>query len=131
MPFTRLTLEDREKKSMPWLASSSISPHEVDVEESLPFFALKMLSRVVTADEFHMKRRSDFRIFVRMDISVFQREGKFQFMVNELTSSQHTALFWEWGARNMDYCIRDLGLTLHLAADEELSKRLQRPSPEV
>jgi hypothetical protein len=127
-----LTPEDRKKKKMPGLASSTISPHEVDLEESLPYFALKMLSRLVTVDEFYMKRRSDFRIFVRMDISVFQREGKFEFMVNELTSSQHTTLFLEWRARNMDHCIWDLGLTLHFAAQEELCKRKERfRSPSV
>jgi hypothetical protein len=118
-----LTSEDRKVKKMPWLASSTVSPHQVDPEESLPYYALKMLSRLIIADEFYMKRRSDFRIFIRMDISVFQKEGKFHYMVNELTSSQHTALFMEWGHRNMDYCLRDLSLTLHFVAQEEFSNR--------
>jgi hypothetical protein len=127
----RLTSEDRKAKKMPWLASSTVSPHEVDAEDSLPYFALRMLSRLIVADEFHMQRRSDFRIFLRMDISVFKREGKFHYMVNELTSSQHTALFLQWSLKNMDYCLQDLSLTLHFVAQDELSKRTRMCSPSI
>lgn len=56
-----------------------------------------------------------------MDISVYQREGKFQYTVNELTSSQHTALFLDWAHGNMDYCLQDLSKTLHFVTQEHLS----------
>ena len=110
---------------MPWLASSTISPHEVEFEKSLPRYALTILSRIILAEEFYMKIRSCFRLFVRMDISVFQREGRFHYMVNELTSSQHTGLFMGWGMERMDYCIQDLAKSLHFAVHRDLDSRIQ------
>jgi hypothetical protein len=118
-----LTAKERELGKMPWLVASAISPHEVDLEKSLPFFALILLSRVILAEEFYLKRRSCFRIFVRMDISVYQQEGKFHYMVNELTSSQHTALFTDWGLSNMDFCIQKIAKSLHLISQEDSGKR--------
>lgn len=108
---------------MPSLASAALSPYQVEIDSSIRHYALKMLDRLIIADEFHMKRRSCFRIFVRMDISVFQCKGKFQYMVNELTSSQHTALFLDWAHGEMDYCIQDLSKTLHFATLQDLSER--------
>jgi hypothetical protein len=107
---------------MPWLASSTISPHEVDFEKSLPYFALNVLSRTILTQEFYMPRRSCMRLFVRMDISVFQRDGKFHYMVNELTSSQHTALFMAWGTKHMDFCLQDLAKSLHFVTYQDLPK---------
>jgi hypothetical protein len=116
---------------MPWLASHTVSPHELDAEDSLQYYALSMVSRLVIADEFYMKRRSCMRIFVRMDISVIQKEGKFHYMLNELTSSQHTALFMKWNHRHMDYCLQDLSHTLHFVAQDELSRRNSTSNPSV
>jgi hypothetical protein len=121
----RLTPEDLVTKKMPWLASPNISPHQVVLENSLEQFALNMLSRIILAQEFYMKRRSCMRLFVRMDISVFQQDGMFHYMVNELTSSQHTALFMEWGLDHMDFCIQDLAKSLHFVAHLDLQQRNQ------
>ena len=120
---TRLTAEERQSGKMPWLIASNLSPHQLDMEKSLPRFALNLLSRVILAQEFYLKRRSCFRIFIRMDISVFQCEGKFHYMVNELTSSQHTALFLDWGTSNMDFCIHEIARSLHFVAQEDSRKR--------
>jgi hypothetical protein len=110
---------------MPGLASPTLSPHEVELEKSLPHYALTILSRVILAEEFYLNIRSCFRLFVRMDISVFQRQGKFHYMVNELTSSQHTALFMGWGMERMDYCIQDLAKSLHFVVHRGLDSRIQ------
>jgi hypothetical protein len=48
-----------------------------------------------------------------MDVSVFQRDGKFHYMINELTRSHQTALFLHWDHGRMDHCIQDLVKALH------------------
>ena len=53
------------------------------------------------------------RLFVRMDVSVFQRQGEFHYMVNELTRSHQTGLFLHWDGGRMDFCIQDLAKILH------------------
>lgn len=123
-PISRLTPDDRETRGkIPWLSSSTVSPHELEFEGSLPHFALTLLPRLIIADEFYRKQRSSFRFFVRMDIAVYQREGKFKYMVNELTSSQYTGLFLEWPRAQMDFCLQDLTKTLHFAAQKDMEER--------
>ena len=84
-----------------------------------------MLSRAVLAQEFYLKKESCMRIFARMDISVYQRNGKFHYFVNELTSSHNTALFLEWDHGSMDYAIQDLSKALHFVAQRDRFKRLE------
>jgi len=55
-----------------------------------------------------------------MDISVFQHQGKFHYMVNELRGSHLTTLFVEWGKEGMDFAIQDLSRALHFIAQEQL-----------
>jgi hypothetical protein len=125
-----LTQEDRKSNNRTWLAANSLSPHKVPIENSLPEYALNLLSRLVAAEEFYTKRRSCMRIFVRMDISVFQREGKFHYMVNELTRSHQTGLFMHWDRMgHMDSLILDLANVLHFVAYNDRVKRIApRPS---
>jgi len=111
-----LTFEERKAGTVPWLASRDLSPLQEEEEKVLPRFVLDMLYRLVTAEEFITGRRSCMRIFVRMDISVFQRKGGFNYMVNELTRSHQTALFLHWGNGRMDLCIQDLAKVLHFVA---------------
>ena len=56
------------------------------------------------------------RFFLRMDISVFQTQGKFHYNVNELTRSHQSALFMQWGVGKMDFLIQDLAKVLHFVA---------------
>lgn len=116
--------EDRGSTGrIPRLASSTVSVHQVEFEGSVPHYALTLLSRLVIADEFYRKQRSSFRIFVRMDISVYQHNGRFRYMVNELTSSQYTGLFLDWPKAQMDFCLQDLTKTLHYVAQQDLAER--------
>ncbi len=70
------------------------------------------------------------RVFVRMDISVIQHRGKFQYIVNELTRSHQTALFFHWGRAHMDFLIQDLASVLHFIAVEEVVRRIaSTPGP--
>ena len=98
------------------LASGTLSLHEEDTNNTLQQFALNMLYRLILAEEHFSKRPSCMRIFVRMDISVLQTEGKFHYMINELTHSHQTGLFLHWGGSNMDYSIQDLANVLHFVA---------------
>jgi len=56
------------------------------------------------------------RPFLQMDVSVFQRDRKFYYMVNELTWSHQTGLFLHWDHGKMDHCIQDLVKALHYIA---------------
>jgi hypothetical protein len=110
---------------MPWLASKTLSPHQEDIENTLPRFILDMLYRTVLAEEHFSKRRSCMRIFVRMDISVYQQQGQFHYMVNELTRSHQSALFLQYDNGKMDLCIQDLATVLHFVAyNDNLERRL-------
>jgi hypothetical protein len=75
-----------------------------------------MLYRLITAEEVIIQRRSSMRLFVRMDISVFQRDGKFHYMINEITRSHQTALFLHWDGGKMDHCIQELVRAFHYIA---------------
>ncbi len=65
------------------------------------------------------------RIFVRMDITVFLHQGKFQYMVNELTRSHQTGLFMHWdNTGSMDYLFQDLANVLHFIAYNDRTHRV-------
>lgn len=99
---------------MPWLAATVLSPHQEDTENTLSQFILDMLYRLIIAEEYFTKRPSTMRIFVRMDISVFMNDGKFQYFINELTRSHQTGLFFHWDiVGKMDSCIQELAKVLH------------------
>lgn len=116
---TSLTREQVATKKLTWLASSSLSPHQEDSDRSFSSFVLNMLYRLVRAEELVTQRKSCMRIFVRMDVSVVERHGRFQYYVNELTRSHQTGLFLHWDtAGKMDLCIQDLSKVLHLIAYE-------------
>jgi hypothetical protein len=48
-----------------------LSKAQIDPDKTFENFALKMLSKLIPADEFITGQRSDMRIFLRMDVSVF------------------------------------------------------------
>ena len=102
---------------MPGFTATSLSPHEEDdLEQTLCYFVLNMLYRLIMAEEFITKRSSCMRIFVRMDISVCQHDGKLHYMVNELTRSHQTGLFMQtqWDhLGKMDLCLEELKNVLH------------------
>jgi hypothetical protein len=75
-----------------------------------------MLYRLITAEEILTKRRSGMRLFVRMDVSVLQKQDKFYYMVNEITRSHQTALFLHWDGGRMDHCIQELVKAFHYIA---------------
>jgi hypothetical protein len=108
---------------MPWLAGNTLSPHQEDIDKTLPQFVLNMLSRVITAEEHFTKRRSCMRLFVRMDVSVFQRQREFHYIINELTRSHQTALFQQWDSGSMEMCIQDLAKTLHYVTYQDVVER--------
>jgi hypothetical protein len=100
---------------MPGFTATSLSPHEEDdLEQTLVYFVLNMLYRLIIAEEFITKRSSCMRIFVRMDISVCQHNGKLHYVVNELTRSHQTSLFMQWDdLGRMDLCLEELKNLLH------------------
>ena len=99
---------------VPSFSADSFSPHqEVINDESFTSFTLNMLSRLVVAEEHFSKRRSCMRTFVRMDISVYQRDGMFHYMINELTRSHQTVLFMHWGGVAMVACLEEVSRVLY------------------
>lgn len=115
--LSSLTQEEMNSRTMPNLAATSLSPHEEDVENTLPQFILNMLYRLIVAEEHITNRPSTMRIFVRMDISVYKNEGKFHYFINELTRSHQTGLFMHWDiSGRMELCIQELEKVLHFVA---------------
>jgi hypothetical protein len=111
-----LSREQIAFKTLTWLASSTLSPHQED-NKTFPSFVLNMLHRLVLAEEHVTGRKSGMRIFLRMDVSVFQINEQFQYYVNELTRSHQTGLFMHWDKiGKMDLCIQDLSKVLHFVA---------------
>jgi hypothetical protein len=109
---------------MPWLAATTLSPHQEDSNDTLQRFVLETLHRLIIAEEHITNRPSTMRIFVRMDISVFRNEGCFQYYINELTRSHQTGLFCHWDvAGRMDLCIQDLAKVLHYVTYQRLWNR--------
>ena len=84
-----------------WLNGTDIvSKVLVNPDQTFERFALKMLCKVIPAEEFITKERSPtgtgMRIMVCMDISVFLADGKPRFIVNELTRTHNTGFFNAW-----------------------------------
>jgi hypothetical protein len=67
-------------------------------------------------EEVIIGRRSPMRIFVRMDVSGYQSEKKFEYVINELTRSHQTALFLKWDSGRMDHLFTELANSLHFLA---------------
>ena len=63
------------------------------------------------------------RIFVWMDVSVYQHKKKFQFYINELTRSHQTSLFMQWGSGNMDLGLQDMANILHFVTHTDMVDR--------
>jgi hypothetical protein len=77
------------------LASSTLSPHQEDGDDrSLPHFVLNMLYPLILADEYYTGRTSCMRIFLHMDVLVFERGQKFYYFVNDLILSTRQVFFY-------------------------------------
>ena len=125
----RLTKEDSESSNRTWLADPTLSPLETD--HCFEKYVLEMLEKIVAADEFHIKRRSQFRIFCRFDVGVFksQATGKFHYMMNELTPCHTTGLFVAWDqSHRMEIFFQEMAKTLHFLTSE-FKPSLLTPSP--
>jgi hypothetical protein len=79
-----------------WLNAPELSKAQIDPEKTFELFALKMLSKLIPAEEFITNRESGMRIFVRVDASIFLAEEETHFIVNELTRSHNTDMFNHW-----------------------------------
>lgn len=124
--FRSPTPEQQAAGKLTTLACSNLSPlQEGQPEASLVHFVLNMLYRLVLADEHYTARTSCMRIFLRMDISVFERNGQFHYFINELTRSHQTGLFLHWDKiGKMDFCIQDLANILHFYTYDRLINSL-------
>lgn len=71
-----------------------IDPSEF-VDDNYVEFVLKMLGKMVLAEEKRYRRFSGLRIFVRMDVSVYRHtgSGEYQYFVNEPTRVNDTHFF--------------------------------------
>lgn len=52
-----------------------------------------MLGQIILAQEFASGTFSGLRLYCRMDVSVYRKDGKFHFFVNEVTHGMNTGLF--------------------------------------
>lgn len=92
-------------------------------EESVDFYALDTLARVIALEERKTGRISGLRVFCRLDISVFRESesGKHSYFVNEITRSHGTALFPRWDSRNkLNFLYHHLSETLHYLAAKKM-----------
>jgi hypothetical protein len=97
---------------------------EINADTTFERFALKMISKLVPAEEFITKQRSSMRIFLRMDASVFLANGKPHFMVNELTRTHHTGMFHRWDSHNRnELLVQELAKVLHFATIQDRNSR--------
>ncbi|MDX6296002.1 MAG: hypothetical protein QOH50_5261 [Kribbellaceae bacterium] len=112
-----LSFEERRSGTHPGLASTVLSPHEE--EGCHADYILPLLYRLIVAEEHITKRRSGMRVFVRMDISVFQSKGKFNYVVNELTRSHQSTLFAEYGGGKADFAFQDMTKVLHFITSHD------------
>jgi hypothetical protein len=98
-----------------------MSPLEVDHENCFEKYALEMLENLVAQDETRLKRRSQLRIFCRLDVAVFKDgcTGRFHYTLSEITPCHYTGLFlaWDEGGR-MDFFFQEMAKTLHFLASE-------------
>ncbi len=121
MIISRLTEEDVQSGDRTWLTAPELSPLEIDSDNCFQKYALEMLGKLVVADEFRSKRRSQLRIFCRLDVGVFksQNTGKFQYMVNEITPCHTTGLFMAWDQiGRMEIFFQEMAKILHFLASE-------------
>jgi hypothetical protein len=116
-----LTFENRRSGTYPGLASTILSPHEE--EGCHADYILPLLYQLIVAEEHITKRRSGLRVFVRMDISVFQTKGKFSYVVNELTRSHQATLFTEYVGGKADFAFQDMTKVLHFITFDDKFKR--------
>jgi hypothetical protein len=119
--ISRLAEEDILSGDRTWLTAPEISPLEIDSDNCFEKYALEMLGKLVAADEFRIKRRSQLRIFCRLDVGVFKSQGteKFQYMVNEITPCHTTALFAAWDQSNrMEVFFQEMAKVLHFLTSE-------------
>jgi hypothetical protein len=110
-----------------WLTASHLSQAEIDPDKIVERFALRMLTKLIPADEFITKRRSRMRIFLRMDISVFLADGKPHFIVNELNCDHNTCLFQAWDVTHKNEILfQELAKVLHFTTIQERKLRTGR-----
>lgn len=108
-----------------WLIGTDISKVIVNQDKTFERFAIKMLSKVIPAEEYITKRRSPMRILVRLDVSVFLADGKPHFLVNELTRTHHTGFFNAWdNAHKNELMLEELGRLLHFVTFLDHHKRV-------
>jgi hypothetical protein len=125
--YLRLTEEDIKSRNRTWLIAPEQSMLEIDQENCFEKYALEMLGMLVAKDEIQIGRRSQLRIFVRLDAAVFKvgHTGKFRYALSEITPCHHTALFTAWDSAGlMDYFFQEMAKTLHFIASERKRSRL-------
>ena len=107
-----------------WLHGTNISKVLVDQDQTFKRFALKMLCKVIPAEEFITKERSPMRIMVHMDISVFLADRKPRFIVNELTRMHNTGFFnaWDTASKN-EIMLEELGRLLHFVTFQDIDRK--------
>ena len=124
--FTRLDSEsvgpNVTKKT--WLTAPDLSKDLVEKDYKFEVFALKMLSKLIPAEEFCTKRRSGMRIFVRVDASVFRAGGRTHFVISELTRSHETGMLLYWDTHNRnEHLFQELARVLHYATVQDQATR--------
>jgi hypothetical protein len=119
-----MELSGSDPKTRTWLVAPELSPAQMDPDKLVERFAVRMLTKLIPADEFITKRRSGTRIFLRMDISVFLADGKPHFFVNELTRDHYTGLLQAWDVNGKnEIVIQELAKVLHFITIEERNLR--------
>jgi hypothetical protein len=119
--ISRLTEEDILSGDRTWLTAPELSLLKIDLDNCFEKYALEMLGKLVAVDEFRIKRRSQLRIFCRLDVGVFKSQdtGKFQYMVNKITPCHTTALFTAWDISNwMEVFVQEMAKVLHFLSSK-------------
>ncbi len=119
--ISRLTEEDVRSGVRTLLTAPDLSPLEIGSDNCFQKYALEMLGKLVAADEFWSKRRSQLQIFYHLDVGVFksQNTGEFQYMVNEITPCHTTELFMAWDqSGRMEVFFQKMVKILHFLASE-------------
>ena len=82
-----------------WLTldgNSQPHPSAFDNDSSFEMFALKMLGKLILAEEHESGQLSSLRIFARLDISIYRdnsrNQSRFQYVLSEVNRTLSTAL---------------------------------------
>lgn len=113
---TNVGLDERHRITF---NGSPFSPVFFNAATSVQHYALRMLSKLIAAEEYIGTQDSGLRVFTRFDISVFSTapSGEYHFVLNEVERGHCVGLFARMDKTGrMDVLRQELSHTLHYLA---------------